>query len=248
MSYIKVSTKPKNTVINEKTMLEKYLELHPNQEYTEKLGSEYGFRCKICKTVTYRSVSNIQRSLRSAMVVQAHCKKCGEILKKQGLFHCIVCNEIKILEESAGGKTSLCKECANNSYKKYSLEQRMWNIVTKKKSSCLKNKIEFNMQHEDLGIEIEKIDKVSRGSKAQYIVKKYPTRCPVLEIELDWGYKLQGKQKDNSPSIDRIDPDKGYVSGNVRIVSNKYNSIKNNSTPEDRIKIAKYWLANDGLM
>lgn len=52
------------------------------------------------------------------------------------------------------------------------------------------------------------------------IIPKY---CPILEIEL----KLATKQaEDNSPSIDRIDSTKGYVKGNVRVISKMANAMK----------------------
>lgn len=46
---------------------------------------------------------------------------------------------------------------------------------------------------------------------------------------------------DNSPSIDRIDPKKGYVIGNVVIISLKANNIKNAYTSDDLMKVA-LWL------
>ena len=42
-----------------------------------------------------------------------------------------------------------------------------------------------------------------------------------------------------SPSIDRICNDKGYVKGNVWIVSHKANTMKNNGTAEEFAKIAR---------
>ena len=53
-------------------------------------------------------------------------------------------------------------------------------------------------------------------------------RCPVLGIELDYGPKGRGGSE-NSPSIDRLDPDRGYVAGNVSVVSAVANRIKSNA-------------------
>jgi hypothetical protein len=44
-----------------------------------------------------------------------------------------------------------------------------------------------------------------------------PDICPVLKIPMV------------QPSIDRIDNSKGYVKGNVRIISNRANTLKNNA-------------------
>ena len=49
-----------------------------------------------------------------------------------------------------------------------------------------------------------------------------PAVCPVLGIPI-----VLGEQRsENSPSLDRIIPDKGYVPGNVRVISDKANRLK----------------------
>ena len=50
-----------------------------------------------------------------------------------------------------------------------------------------------------------------------------PEFCPVLGIRL---VPLQGRRVDNAPSVDRIDPAKGYVKGNVAVISWKANRLK----------------------
>ena len=45
----------------------------------------------------------------------------------------------------------------------------------------------------------------------------------------------------NSPSFDRIDPRKGYVSGNVVLVSQLANKIMSNATSPDRVRIVADW-------
>lgn len=66
--------------------------------------------------------------------------------------------------------------------------------------------------------------------------------CPVLGIKLD--YYARGIAADNSPSLDRIDPTKGYVPGNVVVMSWKANRLKNDGTAEDHQKIAGWLLTN----
>lgn len=66
----------------------------------------------------------------------------------------------------------------------------------------------------------------------------WPTHCPILGIELD--YHAEGKQE-NSVSFDRVFPDKGYVNDNVIVVSVRANRIKNDATPEELQKLAKYY-------
>jgi len=59
-----------------------------------------------------------------------------------------------------------------------------------------------------------------------------PEKCPVLGIPLiaAVGNKIVSK---NSPSLDRIDSSKGYVKGNIRVVSHRANSLKSNATLEE---------------
>ena len=45
----------------------------------------------------------------------------------------------------------------------------------------------------------------------------------------------------NSPSLDRIDNDKGYTKGNVIMVSHMANSIKNQATPDQIQKVATFY-------
>ena len=67
-----------------------------------------------------------------------------------------------------------------------------------------------------------------------------PVFCPYLGIKLD-NYSVN---KDFHYSIDRIDNSKGYVSGNVEIISNRANRLKNNATAEELLKIAQRMLEN----
>ena len=59
-------------------------------------------------------------------------------------------------------------------------------------------------------------------------------------MELDWG--LSGKQQPNSPSLDRIDSTKGYIPGNVMIMSTLANKMKQNATPEQLKQFGRYHL------
>jgi hypothetical protein len=67
-----------------------------------------------------------------------------------------------------------------------------------------------------------------------------PDFCPVLGLPLyrNTGGRAQGP---NSPSVDRIDPAKGYVKGNVRVISSRANAIKSNATPEELLRVAAYF-------
>lgn len=59
--------------------------------------------------------------------------------------------------------------------------------------------------------------------------------CPLLGIKFN--FMNSGKLADDSMSIDRIDPHKGYIPGNVWVISKRANQIKNSSTIEELEKI-----------
>lgn len=64
-----------------------------------------------------------------------------------------------------------------------------------------------------------------------------PARCPIFNIKLK---VAEGVHKESSPSLDRIDNTKGYVKGNVAIISRKANSLKRDLTIEDMERLTNY--------
>jgi len=70
---------------------------------------------------------------------------------------------------------------------------------------------------------------------------KIPEFCPVLGIRLRTGQsRINGKLPDNVPSLDRINPTKGYTKGNVAVISWRANHLKNNATEEELASILDY--------
>lgn len=67
-----------------------------------------------------------------------------------------------------------------------------------------------------------------------------PAKCPLLDIELQVN-KGRNSVKHNSFSLDRIDSSKGYIKGNVWVISMLANSIKSNATLEDIQTLSKNW-------
>lgn len=76
----------------------------------------------------------------------------------------------------------------------------------------------------------------------------WPTHCPVLGIRLNYrqyaGEGGQGHEPDR-PSLDRWDNAKGYIPGNVFVVSYRANALKSDATAEELQKVAAY--AKSGL-
>ena len=63
-----------------------------------------------------------------------------------------------------------------------------------------------------------------------------PQICPYLGVVLTTGY--QGRD-DCRASIDRKDSTKGYIKGNIQIISQLANKMKSNANTEQLIKFAK---------
>ena len=63
-----------------------------------------------------------------------------------------------------------------------------------------------------------------------------PEYCPVLGIPIIIG----DPAKNNSPSLDRVDPTLGYTVANTRIISNRANAIKRNASLAELKAIVNY--------
>lgn len=65
-----------------------------------------------------------------------------------------------------------------------------------------------------------------------------PTHCPILGIPLFRGPRGGGE---NSPSLDKVRPELGYVPGNVIVISNRANRLKADATIEELRDIASFY-------
>ena len=64
-----------------------------------------------------------------------------------------------------------------------------------------------------------------------------PDVCPVLGIPLSQGSHTH---RNFSPSLDRIDLSRGYVTGNIAVISSRANRIKSDATLEELQKITAW--------
>lgn len=62
-----------------------------------------------------------------------------------------------------------------------------------------------------------------------------PSHCPYLGVKIT---NKQGRYKYNS-SVDRINPKKGYVKGNIEVISDLANRMKQNATRRELVLFAK---------
>lgn len=66
-----------------------------------------------------------------------------------------------------------------------------------------------------------------------------PDRCPVFGMEIRHKFGSGGAD-DRSPSLDRIDPSKGYIKGNIRVISHRANRIKSDASKEELVMLVEY--------
>lgn len=111
-------------------------------------------------------------------------------------------------------RVSACEVCKPKGFRHgmYGTPQyRLWRSA---KSNTKKDGIKFSLTLRDIII---------------------PEKCPLLLVDLVFNAK---GYNDYSPSIDRIDPNKGYIKDNIWVVSHRANKIKNDATIEELFRIA----------
>ena len=56
-----------------------------------------------------------------------------------------------------------------------------------------------------------------------------PDKCPILDTPIVYG----SENKNEWPSVDKVNPAKGYTKSNVRVISYRANRMKSNMTIDD---------------
>ncbi len=155
---------------------------------------------------------------------------------------CGKCKEYKLLSEFSKTKSKkdglqyLCRSCSKE-YQNNICPFKKWFL--RKKANAKINGVEFTIEPTDIpGVKIRRF-KV-RG-KCTWVATQYPKVCPVLGLELDWG--MNGCNN-NSPSLDRVKPKLGYIPGNVRLISIRANTMKQNMYLEELKIIEEYILSH----
>jgi hypothetical protein len=63
-----------------------------------------------------------------------------------------------------------------------------------------------------------------------------PDTCPIFNTAMSWSNKITN----DTPSLDRLIPEKGYVKDNVAFISMRANRIKSDASLEDLLKITQW--------
>ena len=126
-------------------------------------------------------------------------------------------------------KKDICKKCSN-SIREQERRDRLWQddarqiLIYGAKQRAKRSNILFNLSKEDIVI---------------------PDTCPVLGIPIERYTKKRGagtrNSKENSPSIDRIDNQKGYTKDNIVVVSFRANRLKSDAAIDEIEKICNFY-------
>ena len=170
---------------------------------------------------------------------------------------CSRCREIKPLltgfgvnTSKAGGFNAHCKACGSVSNKTYYQKNRQRANERSRKYAKL-NEAKVKAWKREWS-KLPKVQAQGMLNQARHRAKRrgipfnitlddirLPAFCPILGIPLDYGFK-EGHLIPSSPSLDRRDSAKGYVKGNVEVISMKANLIKTYATPEEIMLVARY--------
>lgn len=108
-----------------------------------------------------------------------------------------------------------CKECRKEELRVWWATNPQRNMFTGAKKRAKRDGIPFSIELDDIVI---------------------PPICPVLKIPLFSG----GFNNPNAPSLDRVNNSKGYIKGNVAVISFRANSRKSSMTIEQVEQLLKY--------
>jgi hypothetical protein len=145
------------------------------------------------------------------------CATCKQLLS-QNLF------SYKIKNDSSQGIRDNCKKCSAVRAEKERLKRKEnWkykptlHMLNNSKQRAKSVGLEHTLTIDDIVI---------------------PDYCPVLNIKLETGDR---KSHENAPSIDRIDNNKGYIKGNIMIMSTRANKLKKDATIDELIMIGNFY-------
>ena len=167
---------------------------------------------------------------------------------------CNQCNQAKPIGDFDSDR-AICKKCVYKAkraklkaspekFKAYQESQRRWNKENKERKNL--NHLKWRQAHLNTMLLCNAKSRAKRfgiafNLKVEDII--IPEYCPVLGIKLVSNIG-GGSERDFTPSLDRIDSSKGYVKGNVKVISLRANVIKNSGTIEEHEKIIAYMKQN----
>ena len=119
-------------------------------------------------------------------------------------------------------------------------KQKEWvvNDRRKKPDKYARYNHEYIQRHPERGL-FDRAKKRAKAKKLDFNLQVsdivIPAFCPVLGIPISIGKKTI---QPNSPSLDRIIPELGYVKGNVQVISARANAMKNDASRDELLRFA----------
>lgn len=133
---------------------------------------------------------------------------------------CTICKEVKHKSEFHKGSERHmlrvlpeCKTCRKvKSKQSYAALSHAQHLYNSAKGRSRRLNLDFDLTVEDI---------------------KVPRKCPVLGEPLI-------KNTEYASSLDRIDPSKGYIKGNIQVLSVRANMLKNNASIDELERLLSY--------
>jgi len=185
-------------------------------------------RCKVCQKEAAKkwrreSTDSYLMSMRGVAKKNKAYWRTHNPYEEKKTRHCPHCNTDKPsldfdeCHSLADGLQSWCRECSGGRMHNAPIATVLFWVA---KNRAKVRGLEFSIRVEDIVV---------------------PETCPVLGIPL---YTSRGKAGPNSPSLDRIKNDKGYVPGNVCVISYRANTLKGGASIEEVKKVLAYMEKN----
>lgn len=159
---------------------------------------------------------------------------------------CTSCNEEKLFDEfynhpnGKHGKNSKCKSCFSlyfaSQYRVKSVEKIA--AVKKYKARSPRNLLAKARKR---ALERRPTENPISTAELYKLWQDQNGCCPISGYKLTWG---RGKITETSLSLDRIDHELGYCSGNVRLVCYAINAFRGRMTDNEMLSMAKSIVSN----
>jgi hypothetical protein len=177
--------------------------------------------CTVCGSGKPRvdiAVANRTRTIcKTCVEAPRACNRCGDVKAADEFYPSRTYPKLR----AVGVRDTVCKECVRGDYEQTKANPERF-LFDRVRHRATREGTEFTISVSDIFI---------------------PEHCPILGIKLAPVGKAE--QSAATPSLDRLDSSKGYVPGNVAVVSMLANALKGNGTAAQHERIAA-WMRSQG--